>query len=409
MAHVLIFEPHVSGHRAIFVRHLVESMARNGGMRATWAVLGEDRQHSQIRTPEAQFGEMLSITEIVLPNARKNLLGIVHPLLEKQFRYMRALRRFIEERGKGIFDYVFIPFIDDYGLAPLALSRRPFGGLPWGGIIISPRFHLGATGHAPHRLIDGVERALYSLLFRGVGDMHEIFTIDPYFQRFLGDPRLHYVPDPAAMKLPGRVQPLGEVEIADTDAPILVYGYLDHRKGIPALLRAFADPRIPLNAKLLLVGLQHESIRSLLDEPLPRLLRSQGRLVEVNRIVSDEEQAAAFHAAQIVWNHYPGSYGPSGVLVLAGQYSKPVICTQEGYCGRVVAETGMGLAVKESNPSGLVDALLALLADRSGRQSMGRAGFEHFSSFSPTAFADPIVSAIAKRLSPTNDDGMRKR
>src|ERR1700686_169957 len=240
MTNVLIFEPHASGHRAVFVRYLVESMERHGGIQATWVVVKEDRHHPQVRAPAMQFAKMLRVAEISLPDARKTLLGLLHPLLEKQFRYIRALKRFIKAHGDGAFDYVFIPFIDDYGLAPLAVFRRPFAGLPWGGIVISPRFHLGVTGHAPRRLIDGIERALYALLFRAGGDMHEVFTIDPYFQKFCRDSRLHYVPDPAVMELPGPAQPLKEVDISDTDAVILVYGNLDHRKGIPELLRAGA-------------------------------------------------------------------------------------------------------------------------------------------------------------------------
>jgi glycosyltransferase involved in cell wall biosynthesis len=404
MTNVLIFEPHASGHRAIFVRYLLESMERHGGIHATWAVLNDDRNHPQVQAPALQFAKMLRVAEIAFPEAGNNLLHLVHPLLGKQFRYVRALKRFIEAHRERSFDYVFIPFIDDYALAPLAVFRRPFLGLPWGGIVIKPRFHWGAMEHAPRRLGDFIERALYALLFRAGGDMDRIFTIDPYFRKFYGNPRLHYVPDPAVMELPVSIEPLREVDISRSDTVILVYGNLDHRKGIPELLRAVADPRVPEQAKLLLVGLQDKYVRSLLDQPFPRALRATGRLIELNRVVSDEEEAAVFHTTEIVWNYYPGNYGPSGVLVRAGQASRPVICTKEGYCGRTVAETGMGIAVSEGNTEGLIKALLALLADRRKRQSMGQAGFEYFSKSSPAAFADPIVAAIVQKTSPTKHE-----
>jgi len=399
MSHVLIFEPHASGHRAVYVRYLLESLERHGGIQVTWAVLKDEKNHPQIREPAIRFAEMLRIEEISFPDAGRGLLGVLHPLLEKQFRYIRALKRFVDAHEEGTFDYVFVPFIDDYGLAPLAFSKRPFAGLPWGGIVIGPRFHSGVMGYAPRRLIDGIERALYALLFSAGGDLHEVFTIDPYFQKFCANPRLHYVPDPAARELAAPIQSLGGIDISETDAAILVYGNLDHRKGIPDLLKAMADPRIPEQAKLLLVGLQHESLRSLLDQPFPRMLRAKGRLIELNRVVSDAEEAAAFHTAKIVWIYYPGSYGPSGVLVRAGHASKPVICTQQGYCGRIVAETGMGINVDDGNTEGITRALVSLLADGRMRQSMGKSGFEYFSKSSPAAFADPIVSAIAERIS----------
>ena len=194
-------------------------------------------------------------------------------------------------------------------------------------------------------------------------------------------------------------QRLDEIDISDTDVIILVYGYLDRRKGIPELLGAIADPRIPEHVKLLFVGHQDEYVQSLLDWPFPCMLRENGRLIELNRVVSDQEEADAFHIAQIVWNYYPGNYGPSGVLVRAGLALKPVICTGEGYCGRIVSNMGMGIAIPEGNAEGIVQAFISLLADSRTRQSMGRAGFEYFSKSSPAAFADPIVSAIAEKAS----------
>jgi glycosyltransferase involved in cell wall biosynthesis len=117
-------------------------------------------------------------------------------------------------------------------------------------------------------------------------------------------------------------------------------------------------------------------------------------------VVSDAEEMAAFHSATIVWTFYPGNYGPSGVFVRAGQAAKPVVCTKEGYCGRVVREVGMGIAVDERDSAGLVDALLYLIENPRARAAMGEAGCAYFSKSSPTAFADPIVAAIARRCAP---------
>jgi glycosyltransferase involved in cell wall biosynthesis len=396
MKHVLIFEPHASGHRPVFVRYLLESMERHGAMQATWLVLKEDLHHPQIVVPAGRFAKILTVSEIGFPPVKRGLLRKLRPLLEKQFRYMRALKEFIIAHRDRAFDFVFVPFIDDYGLAPLAIHRRPFLGLPWGGIAISPRFHLGLTGYAPRRTVDAIERALYALLFRPGGDLHEIFTIDPFFADYFADSRLRYVPDPAVITVGSRSHAPKELALAAGDITILVYGNLDWRKGIPDLLAAFADPRIPQPVKLLLVGVQHDFVRSLLAEPAARALRASGRLIEINRVVSDEEESAVFEIADIVWNFYPGNYGPSGVLVRAGQASKPVVCTQDGYCGRVVAESGMGIGVKEGRVEDMVQALLSLVSDRNLGETMGKAGFDYFSKSSPSAFADPIVASIAQ-------------
>ncbi len=392
---VLIFEPHASGHRAIYVKYLLESMSRLGGIHASWVVNHVDRHHPQVVALEVQFQMILQIISVEIPAARENFLSYVHPQLEKQFRYMRIIDGLITTGETAPYAFVLIPFIDDYCLAPLAAFRAPFAGLPWGGIIIRPRFHFGMTGHAPRRPIDYLERGLYARLFRAGTTLREVFTIDPFFCKFVDDPRLRYIPDPAEMDSSRYARNEG-----DSDDVVLVYGQLDRRKGIPELLRALDDPRVPQHIKLWLVGVQDDYVRSLLKQPIPCRLRNEGRLVELDRVVTDDEEAAAFRASAVVWNFYPGNYGPSGVLVRAGQASKPVICTMEGYCGRIVTETGMGLAVRDGDADGLVNAFVRLFSDENVRNSMGTAGREYFSKSTPSGFADPIVQAIIERICP---------
>jgi glycosyltransferase involved in cell wall biosynthesis len=367
-------------------------MRKRAEFHVSWAVDSVDRNDPQVLALEAQFESILRIISIDIPPAMRNILGFFHPRLEKQFRYVRLIERLIAAAEGAAYEYVLIPFIDDYCLAPLAVLSSPFCGLPWGGIIIRPRFHLGILGYAPGRRIDFVERVLYARLFRTGTTLQEVFAIDPFFVNFMCDPRLRYIPDPAEMNTSALTK--GDRTSVDT---ILVYGHLDERKGIPELLRAIADPRVPKNIKLLFVGVQNEFVRSLLNQAFPNALRQEGRLREWDRVVTEAEEIEAFRAAEVVWTFYPGNYGPSGVLVRAGQASKPVICTQAGYCGRVVTETGMGIAVPEGDLGGLVNALVHLFSNENVRRSMGRAGRDHFSKFTPARFADPIVEAIVKR------------
>jgi glycosyltransferase involved in cell wall biosynthesis len=138
-----------------------------------------------------------------------------------------------------------------------------------------------------------------------------------------------------------------------------------------------------------------------------RRLQQQGRLIKVNRFVSDGEEAAAFQRADIIWAYYPKSYCSSGAMVRAGQASLPVIATREGLVGHTVSMLGMGLTAPENDEDELTLVLVRLGSDAATREKLGKAGFEHFSQYTAEAFGNSIVEQVSKAIQSGKDDDDR--
>ncbi|MDO9106962.1 MAG: glycosyltransferase family 4 protein [Methylovulum sp.] len=381
----------------IYVRYLLRALNRHGGFRAILAVSEASLVHPQVTEMIDEFGESLILVAVTLPEISQNMFSRIHPMLAKQFAFFGVLQRLISSwKGDLKIDYVFVPFLDDYCLLPLALRDRPFGKIPWGGIVISPRHHLRQLGVIlPWRWQDYVEQLAYRQLWRKKA-LDQVFCIDPYFEQFYPNAKLDSVPDPSDLLF---VAPQDTCFGIKQDAVVLlVYGYIDQRKAIDRLLEAMTDERIPDSLTLLLVGKQDPPLRPLLESEVAQYLRTVGRLIEINRIVSDSEEAAAFRRTDVVWNYYPRNYCSSGALVRAGQSSRPVLATREGVVGRTVADLGMGLLVGEDDREGLILALVRFSSDAELREKLGKAGFEHFAKASAAAFGDPIIAHIAQTL-----------
>ena len=397
MNNVLIFEPHSIGHRMVYVRYLLRAMERRGGLRAILVTSLESQSDPYVIAMTTEFGELLSIVTIEFPILASGLLRFIHARLAKQAATFRVLRSVVERLlSQTSVDYVFVPFLDDYCLFPMALKRWPFRRLPWGGIAIRPRFHLHNMGaKVPTRWEDLIEKFAYHRLLRNRG-LDRLFSIDPYLEPYFRDDKIASVPDPSDIF---SVAPTHMQFGLPSDAVVLlVYGYLDVRKAIDRLMRAMLDARVDTRLMLLLAGLQCPELSAFLTSDVAQVLRAQRRLVEINRHISDVEEAAAFRRANIVWSYYPHNYCSSGALVRAGQSSRPVIATREGLVGLIVGELGMGVTVAEDDDEGLVMALVRLGNDAMLRAELGKAGFKHFSKATAEAFGDRIVAQIAHVL-----------
>ena len=98
---------------------------------------------------------------------------------------------------------------------------------------------------------------------------------------------------------------------------ILLYGSLEPRKGVQLLLDRLQHPDTDPNTHLLVVGRQTPEVTRMFAKAELRQYREQGRIHQVNRYVTSEEEQMVFAAADIAWLRYDGFYQMSGVLVKA--------------------------------------------------------------------------------------------
>ena len=103
-------------------------------------------------------------------------------------------------------------------------------------------------------------------------------------------------------------------------------------------------------------------------------MREAGRIYEMNRFLSDEEEHAVFRAADIAWLGYRGHYGQSAVLVQATMMGLPIIACDEGLIGWQVRVHGLGPTVNISDTRAVSEALSRLAHDRRFSASCGENG-----------------------------------
>ena len=372
----------------VFVRYVVEALARHGGLRATLVTSPRGQASRWLAAIGDDLRRHLSIHVVDEPAA--SAWRVLPAKLARQFAHTRLLQsavRAVEKRD--VVDHVFIPFVDDYCLFPFATIRRPFGAIPWSGIAVRPRFHLAKAGaQVPPRRADRVEQWAYRGLLRSP-TMQTLFCIDPCFAPAMGDPRVVTVDDPA--DIADHAGNGAWLPVADDAVVLLAYGYIDHRKAIGRLLKIVADPRMPKSLVLALVGIQDAGMQPVLRGPVAEGLRAEGRLIETVRHVTEAEEASAFMRADIIWGYYPGSYCSSGAMVRAGQMGRPLMAGREGLVGYLTHAHGFGLTAGEHDDEAVLRQLARLATTPNLRHELGEAGRRHFADATGAAFGDRII------------------
>lgn len=334
-ANWLFIEPGLSGHHSTYLEHVVAYAIERG--LGVIVVLSDS---DFIRTKSAEFRARVPgvvFVYVSLPEAcTQNASGFAK-LVRKDLSYWYYCREAYRLVAKTqALDMVFLPYMD-YCLYAFGLLGSPFGQTPFEGICMRPSFHFQEMGViAPKRRSDIIKKYLFGRLLR-VNTLRRLFTNDEtlalYAQRkdAVEWRKVNYFPDPAEFSGNHTRGTARSILGIAADVPvILVYGLLDERKGIHYLLSGMARTDAPENLVLLLVGQCTDSIRTLLRGQFAQKLLESGRLIILDRRVSDEEEQMCFVAADMCWLGYDDHFSMSGVLVKAVQARHLIIAGRHG-------------------------------------------------------------------------------
>jgi glycosyltransferase involved in cell wall biosynthesis len=133
-------------------------------------------------------------------------------------------------------------------------------------------------------------------------------------------------------------------------------GGMGPRKGIDLLLAAFARSKLQADDRLLLVGKMAPPIRELVVREYGDLVRS-GRLLTVDRYVSDFELGCGFLAGDVLVTPHPRQIGSSGTLVRSVAANRPIVASDFGWVGWVTENFGLGKAVRVEDTNAFAAAL----------------------------------------------------
>lgn len=384
MASLTILEPHCSGHRMQYVRWIAQE-ALSRGHRVNLVTLSSCLDHPLYLVMQRECGGRIRTT--VFPHSEhlnseawlegQGTVGLVR----REFIYYRLFSTYFrglcnEERS----DLIFVPYLD-YCAHAVGLLGSPFGSAPWGGIVLRPSFHFAYVSvEGPVSKLHPFKKRLF---FRMLGNkrLRRLFTIDETLVRYVDQNKpslsgkLRFVPDPVQINgTQSRAQARQRLGISNDAVVLLVYGALSLRKGVDALLSAAQQSDFPSEVVILLAGRQDKEVRHLLASPQGAALRESGRLHELDRFLSDEEEYAVFGAADMVWLGYRGHYTMSGVLVQAGMMGLPLVACKEGLIGWLTHEHRLGLPIAIDDVRAVVGAIKRLARDRGLSKDFGKNG-----------------------------------
>lgn len=363
--HILIIEAALTGHHSGYLERIATSFLQANHY-VSISVLKSDIKHEALERLSNKFDgkiRLMPIDSARYQAALKSRLGEPGRELALRGVFGRVYRAV--QRIERV-DYVFIPYLD-YCLYAFGLLGSPFGDTRWGGICMRPSFHYKRFGViAPIPRFSNIKRRLFLRVLE-IKTLRSVYAIDELLPRFISEVhpdlcgRLQHVAEPAELNgIHTRASAREALGIAEEAIVVLVYGAINERKGLDALIEASNSPAIPASLSILVVGRQSKGIEALLKSQAARKLVNTGRCCVINSFVDDSVEQMAFAATDIVWLGYRGHYTMSGVLALAIKFRKKVIATQDGLIGWYVKRYARGVAVDIDNSDQVTNGLLSV-------------------------------------------------
>lgn len=363
---ILIVEPEAGGHH--FVPYAVALAV---------ALLDAAFEPMLLTTREATAEPAMSeligfmpsgIAVRLMPRIRPACSGSIPDLLRAQLRYWLAVRAGVAALDAADRPALCVLLGLDSCDRAIATLGSPCGGIPFVGLTIHAKHHWPAVGIGPGGRMATLnrwafDRVLASRDCLGVASIDETLVRHEALRgRHSG--RVRFVPDPGeVVRRIDRDEARRALGIDASRTLVLVYGGLDGRKNVAALLAAArAASTVPLVA---LVGRVGPDLNALKTSEDWTVLAADGRLLLEDGFASVEREALWFGAADLVWVGYRADFlGQSAVIPQAASAGVPVLGRRGGLIGRVIESHGLGRTVDPADVAGVKDAIDALATSR---------------------------------------------
>jgi glycosyltransferase involved in cell wall biosynthesis len=344
--HCLIFERDVGGHRLHHVHHLVDALLEIGcevsvASRTNARETAEWRVH--LHPIESRFRFVPG--PINLPNNLRNGWRTGTDLMNTT----RELKP----------DRVYIPcteyFTQAAALRCLVTGRKRFPSPPIEG-------HLNRGTYAyPSESLRDVIRSFVSRQLALRSPWQITHLLDPWVYDALKDgparTEFRVIPEP--------VEPLPEVSRDEARRTlgvpldgryVAMIGGILKNKGLEGLLAAFSRAKLPADDRVLLVGKMDDAMRQLVHGQYGNLF-SQGRIVCLDRYVTDHELDCGVVASDVVAITHERLIGSSGGLVRAAHAGRALLTTDYGWAGWATRSFELGTTVHVADINALSAAL----------------------------------------------------
>lgn len=379
--HILIIEPASSGHHFIYLEKIVTSYLKLGHQ-VTLCTPQSLHEHICIEKMLSASRNFLTVIDLSDKDYQERLKAKQSDIAREFYIRNVFKKTYQNANNRKHVDYVFLPYVD-YCLYAIGLLGSPFGKTQWSAICMRPSFHHQSYGViTPRPRLSNFKQLLF-LKVLSIKTLYKLFTIDEILARFINDKHpllnknIEYIPDPAELIGTHTYQSARiKLCIPEKAVVILVYGAIDERKGIRALIKALNSSNVSDDVYLLLVGRQSEEVKLFLSKEASKLL-VQKRYHELNDFVTDEDQQMVFAASDIVWLGYRNHFTMSGVLVLAAISETPIIGCTQGLIGWYTQEKKLGICIDTESHADVCKSINDLRNDiKSEKIKIAKISFE---------------------------------
>lgn len=384
---VLIFEPDYNGHHLPYARLIIQSLRRLP-ITITLALPTGARDS----TPYSQYLRSIESENAFILDDSIPFAPGVHGAGSRADSLAISI-------AKHSPDHLILPYAD--GLGQILAIRRLTGRLRWPKGMTSEGLFLRGSFAYPTSGIKSTLKARASWMLAQLAPMTRLHHLDPLvYQHVQNSPRWSLMPDPVTppplVPKDSARQRLG----LPTDGRLIgCGGAIDTRKGGDLLVRAFGSalPALASNDRLLLAGAHDREIKELLSGPLSQAVRS-GRIISLDRFLSEHELNLALQAMDVVATPYPRHVGSASFVIRAAAGQRPVLGSDFGWVGRTVPQFGLGWVCNVSDIEAFAKAIHAALSHAPTWQPSSTAqAFVRFHT--PENFAVRWREQLSSRLS----------
>lgn len=360
---IFIFEPDSSGHHAGYLFHLLKYFLDGVFDFRLVVLVGADffEKHSSI----VQQTQSENIIWLKMPddvfkaweNKKSNVIE------RAKFEWAICSKYALEYRAI----HVFFMYFDHLQLACLTEPKMPCAV---SGILFRPTLVNYPANTFKEKLSYWRKYFTLKLVLKSK-KIDSLLCLDSfavnYMTQYWETLKVKYLPDPVQVYPSTQAKEVIKTTfgIKNNKIILLIFGYLDDRKGISVVMDTLAKLPKELAKKvcLLIVGPWEISEKKRFEEKKSVLQAENTFEVKIhNDFVADENIQAYFEVADYVLALYQKHIGMSAIMVRAASALKPLITYNYGLMGKITQEKQLGIAVDESKEDDLLNTLKILFS-----------------------------------------------
>ena len=352
--HLLVFDLYTTGHHPQYIFLLTEYWTHHISTGKLSIVVPKRMMDDHVWLDDylnQQAGENVQL--IPVHDAAQVEQSRRFGLLRNDLDHGRLLKRYIRLLQP---DHCLLMYFDHVQVS-LAFDLRCDTPISISGIYFRPSFHYDEVGTSRPDLKERLARLRKRVLLKAAlrnRHMKVLYSLDPYVVPHIQASNKHI----RAVSLPDGVEVTPTLGLAEeirgrwgveaTRKVVLLFGILDHRKGLLQVIRAMRllSSEVQRQTCFILAGPIKANEKAAAD----KAVQTVRAMTDVQIIVRDgyipnEDVHSLIEASDIVLLTYQRHIGSSNVLIRAARAGVPVVGSNYGLVGEIIRRRKLGIAI----------------------------------------------------------------